>query len=380
MIRTETAHLQVTAQTHPGMTGKNNEDRYAVSAFQMGAGDPTPVVFAVLCDGIGGHRAGEVAAELAVDTLSQVVADSDGNNPVGTLQQAISTASDRIYNLAQSDPSQQGMGSTCVCALIIDQKLYAATVGDSRLYLLRGDAIRQLSTDHTWIQEALERGLIKPDDVNGHPNAHIIRRFLGSPNPPPADFRLRLTGKENTSQAEGNQGVRLRPGDLLLLCSDGLTDLVSEQEIQNILKAESGEAAAQKLVDLANARGGHDNITIVTLGIPGEAQAVLPVKKRFPWFLGGCAALIVIAVVALAALFGLGLVDRGIFSRQNPTATPNPTYTLPPQVQTVLPLVEPLNPSPMPPLPTVTPALPLVPAPLMTGTEPVLTPATLLAP
>ena len=366
MIRTETAHLQVVAQTHPGMTGKNNEDRYAVSAFQIGENDPTPVVCAVLCDGIGGHRAGEVAAEVAVDTISQVVAESDGSNPIGALQRAITAASERIYAMAQADPSQQGMGPTCVIALVMGKKLYAATVGDSRLYLVRGGTIRQLSTDHTWVQEALERGLIQPEEINGHPSAHVIRRFLGSQNPPLADFRLRMNGKESGSQAEGNQGVTLKPGDLLLLCTDGLSDLVSGPEILSTLQAEPGEAAVHRLVEMANERGGHDNITIVTLAVPGAAPVAAAATPRRSGWVWGCAGAAVIAVLALAALLGLGIVDLGIFSRPPATLTPSPTYTLPPQIQTVLPQAQPGGPSPMPPLPSTTPALPLLPAP--TGT------------
>jgi PPM family protein phosphatase len=90
----------------------------------------------------------------------------------------------------ESDAARQGMGATCVAALIIGRRLYAVTVGDSRLYLMREGTIRQLSTDHTWIQEALEAGILQPEDANGHPNAHVIRRYLGSPKPPEVDHRI----------------------------------------------------------------------------------------------------------------------------------------------------------------------------------------------
>src|SRR5512141_251560 len=99
MISSERAHLQVAAQTHPGMTGKNNEDRYAVTAFRLGRTDATPALLAVLCDGIGGHKAGEVAAEMAVDMITQTVAESSGHQPVPTLQKAIQIASNQIYAL-----------------------------------------------------------------------------------------------------------------------------------------------------------------------------------------------------------------------------------------------------------------------------------------
>ena len=265
MKRVEQSHLLVAAQTHPGMTGKNNEDRYAVSAYKLGRRGRNPVLFAVLADGVGGHRAGEVAAEMTVEHISRRVAESSGKQPLNTLQTAILDTSAEIYLQAQTDPACQGMGATCACAWIIRDHLYTAAVGDSRIYLLRGKTIRQLSTDHTWVQEALDRGILKPDEVRGHPNAHVIRRYLGSPNPPQVDFRLRLEEAEDDQQAAANQGLHLKEGDRLLLCSDGLTDLVEDSEILAAFQHKTLEEALLSLTDLANQRGGHDNITLVAL-------------------------------------------------------------------------------------------------------------------
>ena len=190
------------------------------------------MLLAVLTDGIGGHRAGEVAAEMATERISQVVAASSGAQPVETLRQAIIQASQEIYTMASGDAARQGMGTTCACAWIIDKRLYTATVGDSRLYLIRKGSIQQLSTDHTWVQEAIEMGSLKPEQVKGHPNQHMIRRYIGSPNPPEVDFRLRLAESGDLlSGSELNQGLTLREGDRLLLTSDGLTDLVNDSEI-----------------------------------------------------------------------------------------------------------------------------------------------------
>src|SRR5512138_890247 len=115
MIRVEKTHLPVAALTHPGMKGKNNEDRFGVSVFRTKTQPPTPVLLAVLSDGIGGNRAGEVASELAVNIISQVVAGSDGYSPPQTLEAAIHQASDQIFQQAQDNPEQQGMGATCAC-------------------------------------------------------------------------------------------------------------------------------------------------------------------------------------------------------------------------------------------------------------------------
>ena len=165
------------------------------------------------------------------------------------------------------------MGATCVCAWVIAERLYMASVGDSRLYLLRRGVIRQLTTDHTWIQEALDFGFLTPEQAHKHPNQHVIRRYLGSAEPPEVDFRLKLDDAETDEQALANQGLRLEPGDRLLLCSDGLSDLVQPGEIQQAVQTGTREGAPQALVALANARGGHDNITVLLLEVPGDAAA-----------------------------------------------------------------------------------------------------------
>lgn len=277
MTKPERAHLYVTANTHSGMRGKNNEDRYAVSTHRFGPNKDIPSVLAVVCDGIGGHRAGEVAAEIAVETISKAVAESDGSQPLVTLEQAIQNANEAVHAQADANPDRQGMGSTCVCAWVIGEHLYTVSVGDSRLYILRDDAIQQITTDHTWIQEAIEFGALTPEQARGHPNAHVIRRYLGAQTPPEIDFRLRLKPDESDEQALANQGTTLKAGDILLLVSDGLTDLVEPQEIQSALQTYDRKQALQKLIDLANERGGHDNITTVMLEVPanfGQSEAV----------------------------------------------------------------------------------------------------------
>jgi serine/threonine protein phosphatase PrpC len=163
------------------------------------------------------------------------------------------------------------MGSTVACVLVIDSALYTATLGDSRIYLIRDEAIQQLNIDHTWVQEALEIGVINEEEARSHPRRHLIRSYLGSPDSIHPDLRLYLDPGENQEQAKANQGLPLIPGDQVLLCSDGLTDLVADQEILEILD-NKGDLQAQlvKLVDLANLRGGHDNITAILLQAPGD--------------------------------------------------------------------------------------------------------------
>ena len=324
MKRIPQAHLPVVALTHPGMKGKNNEDRYAVSAFRLDSHKAAPVLLALICDGIGGHRAGEVAAEMAVNRISQYVADSDGRHPTHIIEEAVLATSREIYARAQSDPSQRGMGSTLACAWIIGRRLFTATIGDSRVYLLRQGQIHQLSIDHTWIQEALSNGLITPEQVKGHPNAHVIRRYLGSPTPPRVDFRLCLTGLEDDARSEANQGMLLQPGDMLILCTDGLSDLVEGHEIQAAYLEQPMDAAGQSLVDLANQRGGHDNITVVSIAIP--APVPQPVKARFPWRLAtvSCATLVLLAVLVV----GLGAGWSWLSEMATSTSQPKGLATL----------------------------------------------------
>jgi len=316
--RVHRSHLPVLAQTHAGMRGKNNEDRYGVTAFRMDDANRTPALLAVLCDGIGGHRAGEVAAEIAVNRISAAVAEfGESKDPTEVLQNAVTSASQAIYQQAKSNHHQEGMGATCACAFIINRRLYLTNVGDSRAYLLRGGAIQQLTTDHTWIQEALEKGVLTPEQAEGHPNMHVIRRFLGSPQPPEADLRLHLAEGENDQVAQSNQGLLLKDGDLLLLCSDGLTDLVADDEIAEALYRQPLQDAVDGLVQLANSRGGHDNITLITVQVPHGPKE----KRRTPlaWLLIGVAVMLIVALAA--GVWASGWLE----ARPEPTTVPSPT-------------------------------------------------------
>jgi PPM family protein phosphatase len=302
MIRVPYAHLHTAAATHPGMGGRQNEDRFAISAYRLGENDDTSSVFAIVSDGIGGHSAGEVAAEMAVETISHMVAQSDVHMPIAILDHAIQVTSDAIAARAKDDIHRMGMGTTCACAWVVGSQLYIASVGDSRVYLLRNGNLMQLTTDHTWVQEAMERGILAPEDAPKHPNVHVIRRYLGSSKTPQADIRLRLARDESDTQARSNQGLRLFSGDMLLLCTDGLTDVISNEEIEPVVRGLDIQSAAQALVDLACERDGQDNITAVMILVPWGAVPD-PKKSRFwTWVLIGLAALVLISF--LIALIG----------------------------------------------------------------------------
>jgi protein phosphatase len=339
MIRTSRAHLNVEAYSHQGMTGKNNEDRYAVASFHAGEKDRTPILFAVLSDGIGGHRGGEVAAELAVNHIMQSVAKGDGKFSRHMIEQAVNEASSAIAAHSAANDNLKGMGATCAIAWIIENKLHTAYVGDSRIYLIRGGRIQQLTVDHSWVQEAIERGILTPELARDHPNVHVIRRYLGSPVPPEPDFRLNLFDGEGAHHAENNQGTEIQPNDILLLCTDGLTDLVWNDEILEIVRTKPNlREASRALVNLANERGGHDNTTVILIGAPADFRSKTAPWRNgragwLPWLIGGIAGLLLLVAAASILTFNL--------LRRNGTATPTSAFAAPqPALVTGTPLPE----------------------------------------
>jgi serine/threonine protein phosphatase PrpC len=301
MIRTTRASLDIAAVTHPGMAGRQNEDRLAVSSYQVSQNDPTLSVFAIVSDGIGGHRAGEVAAEMAAETISHMVAQSDARRPLEILDNAIQITSDAIASKAKDDVQRLGMGTTCACAWVIGNRLFTASVGDSRIYLLRNGSLTQITVDHTWVQEAVEKGFLAPQEVRDHPNVHVIRRYLGSSKTPRADIRMRLAADESDSQSRSNQGLSLLPGDLLILCTDGLTDVLEDADIELAVRGLDLRLAAQNLVDQACARGGKDNITVVLLLVPWQdirldQEANTKKRKYWLWAMWGLIGLVLLAL------------------------------------------------------------------------------------
>jgi serine/threonine protein phosphatase PrpC len=315
-------HLFITASTHPGMSGKNNEDRHIFKIYQIGADHSLPASLAIVSDGIGGHRAGEIAAQIAVEEISGFIENGDISTPVQTLREAIARASQSIHAQAENDFEKRGMGATCACAWIIGDKLYIAYVGDSRIYLIRKSSIIQLSKDHTWIQDALDAGVLNTEQAQRHPNAHVIRRYLGSTQPVEPDTRLYLAPNETDATAESNQGFSLTPGDQIILCSDGLTDLVHQDEIRATFASLDQKQALGKLTDLANRRGGHDNITIVALRVPDVVPSEAPERaiqsdkrpsRRSSYLWKACLVIFVLFSITILSILGGYIYLKHIF-------------------------------------------------------------------
>ena len=297
MIPSDRPHLTIAAQSHAGETGKNNEDAFSTPAYRLET-DGTPCVLAVVADGIGGHQAGEIASRIAVDTAVRELGASSARQPVAQLRSAIVAAGREVARAAQEAEERQGMGSTIAVVWVIGLRLYTASVGDSRIYLQRQGRLRQLTLDHTWVQEAIDHRIITPEEARGHPNAHILRRHLGGSLNVDPDLRMQWNPGDDDVRALSRQGLRLEPGDQIVLCTDGLTDLVESHELAEALQSGASKEAVESLVVLARARGGHDNITLVVLSVPPEAVSAVP-RRLSP-------VLVAVTAVALAALILLG--------------------------------------------------------------------------
>lgn len=259
------------------MVRENNEDRYSVTHYSLEQ-TGTPSLLAIVADGIGGHLAGEIAAQMTIDTIIGNLSPSDGQNPIAELQTALIRAGQVVSQDAHLDKKKQGMGATAAIAWLMGSRLFIASVGDSRIYLRQKGRFRQINIDHTWVQEAIDYKIIEPDQAQDHPQAHVLRRYIGSHQTVEPDLRLRLKDSESPSTSEKNQGLELHRGDQVLLCTDGLTDLVADDEISRSLRTRTPDEAVSSLIELACERGGHDNITVVliTIPVPPRRRGILP--------------------------------------------------------------------------------------------------------
>ncbi|MCC7367733.1 MAG: Stp1/IreP family PP2C-type Ser/Thr phosphatase [Chloroflexi bacterium] len=236
--------VQTAGVTDVGRRRDHNEDQWTIISPDDGG------LVLVVADGMGGHLAGEVASEMAVETLTRELA-SLGDDPTGALKAAIERANYEIWRAAEADPQKQGMGTTIVAAVILNGTAYLANAGDSPAYLVRARAAEQVTDDHGLVAEQVRAGLITEEDAEHHPFRHMLTRCLG------VDEHVEV-------QTYGPRA--LEPGDVLLLCSDGLTEHVKRSEVGELAGQDHGispEDIARTLIHLANERGGHDNITVV---------------------------------------------------------------------------------------------------------------------
>jgi PPM family protein phosphatase len=239
--------VRTASLTDPGRRRRHNEDAYVCE----------PPLFAI-ADGMGGAQAGELASRLAAAVVGR--ANVDGRTGRELVVGLIEDANRSVYERAVGDESASGMGTTMTVALAEDDQVWIGHVGDSRAYVLRDGALEQLTDDHSLVAELVRSGRLTPDEAGTHPHRSVITRALGT----------------DAEVAVDVMAVPTKPGDVFVLCSDGLSSMVGDEAIRDALEQHGDDLdeAARVLVDAANAAGGEDNITVVLFEAAGSAEAL----------------------------------------------------------------------------------------------------------
>ncbi len=233
------------AKTDKGRKRRMNQDYVFATDQAIGT---LPNLF-LLADGMGGHKAGDYASRFAVEEVKQYISDAPKDLPsIQLIQDAISDVNQRLYKLSLEDENLNGMGTTLVTAFIEGNNLTVGNIGDSRAYLIHGNSIRQITRDHSYVEEMIRRGFMRRGSMDYLNSRNIITRAVGIEPAVNADFFE----------------VELIEGDFLLMCSDGLTNMVDNESIRNIIRERSSVSEkVQALIDMANINGGKDNIGII---------------------------------------------------------------------------------------------------------------------
>jgi len=243
--------IRFAGATDTGRRRRRNEDAYVCE----------PPLFAI-ADGMGGAQAGEVASGLAAAVLAETHVDAVNGDGEQRLVELIREANRRVFQRSNEDAATSGMGTTMTVALVDDEAgtIAFGHVGDSRAYRVRAGELEQLTDDHSLVGELMRSGKLSPEEAETHPQRSVITRALGTE--PDIDV--------------DTFSVEVEDGDVYLLCSDGLTDMISDREIESMLQeSDDLDAAARRLVDAANAGGGEDNITVVVFGLDGADEAAV---------------------------------------------------------------------------------------------------------
>ncbi|MCI9145407.1 MAG: Stp1/IreP family PP2C-type Ser/Thr phosphatase [Eubacterium sp.] len=240
--------MRIVAKTDKGNVRDSNQDAYAVGEFS------DEVVWSVVCDGMGGAAGGNIASALAVKVISDKINASYRNQMRDSsiknmLDSALTAANIEVFDFAEAQPDLRGMGTTVVCAIVRDNQAYIVHAGDSRAYVINNGNIRQITTDHSMVQDLLLRGKITPEEAEHHPNKNIITRAVGVNKAIEIDF----------------EQIDLEDDDTLLICTDGLSNYVSNDEMLELMSDGKHYAFADRLVKKANENGGGDNITVVVI-------------------------------------------------------------------------------------------------------------------
>jgi serine/threonine protein phosphatase PrpC len=242
--------MKISARTDIGKVRSSNQDSYA-------AGELTSdIAWAVVCDGMGGATGGNIASEAAVKIISEKIKTGfhDGMNDNSIkrlLVSSIEAANASVYAMSRDNEALTGMGTTAVVAIANPDTLFLAHVGDSRIYIINSENITQLTTDHSIVQMMVDNGEISPEEAKDHPKKNVITRALGVEDSVRIDYAQENVNKD----------------DIVILCSDGLTNFVDDDVIYKVCKESGKYEIADKLVELANENGGGDNVTVVSVTV-----------------------------------------------------------------------------------------------------------------
>lgn len=239
--------MQVFSKTDKGLVRLTNQDFLFTENLSDGK------IFAVVCDGMGGANAGNIASQKAVELITSYVERSyspkmSGNSLSNLIKNAIVSANSEIFKMSKSDINLEGMGTTVVAAIVSEAEAVICHVGDSRAYVI-GDTLFQVTRDHSVVQNLIESGELTPEEAKNHPKKNIITRALG-------------VAEDIISDCTS---VSLNSGESIMLCTDGLTNFVDSSDIEDTFKNCDKSQVAEKLVDMANASGGGDNISVITV-------------------------------------------------------------------------------------------------------------------
>ena len=275
MVSTLSSALEIVAKTDPGMVRKHNEDAVFANPNQG---------FMILADGMGGYNAGEVASGMATMLLSTELETAFSAKPPYAIDgetgktfahrcilDKVALTNSAIHNAAESQPQYAGMGTTLVAAIFYDNQVTVAHIGDSRLYRLRGEEFSAITRDHSLLQEQIDSGMILAEDAKYSQNKNLVTRALGVD--PEVETEI--------------HDYAVQPGDIYLLCSDGLNDMVEDEEIQITVQmlAANLELAATQLIQMANDNGGRDNVSVILVKVLSEFPATRNWwSKLLAWF------------------------------------------------------------------------------------------------
>jgi len=290
--------LDVAGLSDQGVKRDHNEDNWSAPHADLTASQlATKGRLYIVADGVGGHQAGDVASKMAVNLIQQYYYTDPSLDLRSSLAAAIQAASEQIDKEAAARAERRGMSTTVTAVVLRGNELTVANVGDSRTYLVRKEHVRQITADHSWVEEQVRSGIITRDEAERHPHRNIITRSLGSNRQLDIDIFVE----------------QIEPGDSILLCSDGLSNMVTDQEIGTIVsQGWIAEAAVNELVAMTNRRGAPDNVTAVLINVIRQAQ-------------GGVGRLLITAgIMGALAILVTGLV-LGVLTKDNQSAEPRPT-------------------------------------------------------